>query len=244
MYTRAIKTEIDPANWRSKVNAPDPAEASVAHRPVPPLLRKLTSPWADRVIAILAAAPFAWYMCRLYQGRSSLLTWQLLFLEAEYVLIIVTTVFRRPPKRVTPNPLFWLLAFVATYWGLLILGFVQPGRPLAPYQFSNSLTVLGSVIVAWARISLGRNIGYVPAQREIVSRGAYNYVRHPIYTGIYISYLAAILRLYTPRNAALFVLGCFWFVIKSLVEENFLKTDPQYAAYMHRVRARWIPFLI
>ena len=32
--------------------------------------------------------------------------------------------------------------------------------------------------------------------------------------------------------------------IKSLVEEDFLRADPQYAAYMQRVRARWIPFLV
>jgi len=32
--------------------------------------------------------------------------------------------------------------------------------------------------------------------------------------------------------------------VKSLVEEDFLRTDPEYAAYMRKVRARWIPFLI
>jgi len=29
-----------------------------------------------------------------------------------------------------------------------------------------------------------------------------------------------------------------------MVEENFLRADPQYAAYMQRVRARWIPYLL
>ena len=33
-------------------------------------------------------------------------------------------------------------------------------------------------------------------------------------------------------------LGVFWFIpIKSLVEEDFLRYDPQYAAYMQRVQA-------
>jgi hypothetical protein len=37
----------------------------------------------------------------------------------------------------------------------------------------------------------------------------------------------------------------FWFIpVKSIVEENFLRADPQYAAYMKTVHARWIPFLI
>jgi hypothetical protein len=34
---------------------------------------------------------------------------------AATLLLIVTMVARRPPVRVTPNPLFWLLAFVVTY---------------------------------------------------------------------------------------------------------------------------------
>jgi protein-S-isoprenylcysteine O-methyltransferase Ste14 len=46
-------------------------------------------------------------------------------------------------------------------------------------------------------------------------------------------------------NAFLLGLGAFWFIpVKSLVEEDFLRADPQYAAYMKRVRARWIPFLV
>jgi len=28
------------------------------------------------------------------------------------------------------------------------------------------------------------------------------------------------------------------------VEEDFLRADPQYAAYMKKVRARWIPYVI
>jgi protein-S-isoprenylcysteine O-methyltransferase Ste14 len=39
-------------------------------------------------------------------------------------------------------------------------------------------------------------------------------------------------------------LGILWFLIKSIVEENFLRADPQYAAYLQRVRARWIPFVV
>jgi len=40
-------------------------------------------------------------------------------------------------------------------------------------------------------------------------------------------------------------LRILWFIpIKSLVEESFLRADPQYADYMQQVRARWIPYLI
>jgi protein-S-isoprenylcysteine O-methyltransferase Ste14 len=37
----------------------------------------------------------------------------------------------------------------------------------------------------------------------------------------------------------------FWFIpVKSMVEENFLRADPEYAAYKQKVRTRWIPFVI
>ena len=85
----------------------------------------------------------------------------------------------------------------------------------------------------------------MPAQRQLVSTGAYAYMRHPIYTGGLFFYLAFALRAYTSRNVLLFALGLLWFIpIKSLVEESFLRQDPEYAAYMRKVRARWIPFVV
>ena len=64
-------------------------------------------------------------------------------------------------------------------------------------------------------------------------------------TGILLTSISFALRAYSPLNALLIGLGVFWFIpVKSLVEEDFLRHDPQYAAYMQRVRARWIPYVI
>jgi protein-S-isoprenylcysteine O-methyltransferase Ste14 len=154
-------------------------------------------------------------------------------------------VIRRPPKRVTPNPWYWLLAFVATYWDLLVLSFLQQGHPLVGNWATDVIAMTGLVIVTWARLSLGRNIGFVPAQRELVHTGAYAYMRHPVYTGGLLTTIAFLLRAYSPQNALLMGLRILWFIpIKSLVEESFLRQDPDYAAYMRRVRYRWIPFVV
>jgi len=94
-------------------------------------------------------------------------------------------------------------------------------------------------------MSLGRNIGFVPAQRELVSRGPYSYMRHPVYTGGLLTTFAFLLRAYSPHNALLMGLRILWFIpTKSLVEEDFLRHDSQYAAYMQKVRARWIPYVL
>jgi len=218
------------------------APLAVQHR-LSTFNRVLALPWLDRSIAIIACAPLA------YMAYFRLQHWHLgiplVTMTLGSLLLIATMVVRRPPVRVTPNPFYWLLAFVATYWSLLTLSVMQQGRPLVPSWVTDALAIVGIVITIWARISLGRNIGFVPAQRQLVTTGAYAFVRHPVYTGVLFLIPAIALRAYTPRNLLVFALGLFWFIpVKTLVEENFLRQDPEYATYMTRVRYRWIPFLV
>ena len=207
------------------------------------LIGALSSPALDRTIAAIACVPLV------YLAYYRLQHWHHGFPLAaaafNVLILVVTMVIRRPPKRITPNPWYWLLAFVATYWQLLVLGIMQQGRPLASNAMTDVIATVGILIVIWARLSLGRNIGFVPAQRELVHSGAYAYMRHPVYTGMLLTNAAFLLRAFSPLNALLLGLGAFWFIpVKSLVEEDFLRADPQYAEYMRRVRARWIPFVI
>jgi protein-S-isoprenylcysteine O-methyltransferase Ste14 len=207
------------------------------------LNRVLALPWLDRTIAVIACVPVMYLTYLRFEHWH--LGIPLIGATLQSLLLIGTMVIRRPPVRVTPNPLYWLLAFVATYWPVLTLSFMQQGHPLTATWITDSLSIVGLLITVWARISLGRNIGFVPAQRQLVTTGAYAYMRHPVYTGILFLLPAFLLRAYSPRNAVLLMLGLFWFIpVKSLVEENFLRADPQYAEYMRKVRARWIPFVI
>jgi protein-S-isoprenylcysteine O-methyltransferase Ste14 len=207
------------------------------------LMQKLSEPWVDRTIAAIACIPLiygAYYRIEHFHIGLPVIAAVL-----NTLILVVTMVVRRPPKRITPNPWYWLLAFVASYWLVFIIFFLQKGRPLVADWFTNSLAALSLAIVVWARWSLGRNIGFVPAQRELVHGGAYAFMRHPVYTGILFAHTAFVLRAYSPLNLLLLGMGVLWFIpIKSLVEEDFLRQDPQYSAYMQRVRARWIPFVI
>ena len=207
------------------------------------LMQVLSRPWVDRTIAAVACIPLvygAYYrMLHFHLGLP------LIAAVLNTLILVVTILIRRPPKRITPNPWYWLLAFVASYWLVFIIFFLQRGRPVAANWITDSFAALGLAIVLWARLSLGRNIGFVPAQRELVDTGAYAFMRHPVYTGVLVAQTAFVLRAYSPLNLLLLAMGVLWFIpIKSLVEEDFLRTDPRYAAYMQRVRARWIPFVI
>jgi protein-S-isoprenylcysteine O-methyltransferase Ste14 len=66
-------------------------------------------------------------------------------------------------------------------------------------------------------------------------------VRHPIYLAGSLIFVANMLSAYSPRNLAILALAIFWFALKSVVEESFLRSDPSYADYMQRVRWRWLP---
>lgn len=89
--------------------------------PSPAYLKILGNPWLDRSIAIIASVPFVFFGHRRYrQGGINL---PLVIVWIELAMLILPMVVRRPPKRVTPNPWYWLLTYVETYWLIMpILG--------------------------------------------------------------------------------------------------------------------------
>jgi len=202
-------------------------------------IRSITDPRLDRLVAAVASLPFAYmlYYRLAYEGFDL----PRVAIAINFALLIGTMVVRRPPVRVTPKPLYWATAFVATYWGFMTLGFAERGTPIAPTLVTHGLALASLVVSASARLSLGRNIGFVPAQRELVTSYAYGVVRHPIYTGLFLSLTAFVLRAWSPTNLFLSVVPAVLFVIKSFMEERFLGEDPAYRRYMDRVRFRWIP---
>jgi protein-S-isoprenylcysteine O-methyltransferase Ste14 len=203
--------------------------------------RWLASPWVDRVVAVVAVAPFAHQL--LGAARAGRIGVVELTVVVNYTLLVLAMVFRTPPVRVTRNPFYWALAFVATYWGFLTVLLYEPGTRLAPEWIADAISLLSLTISAYARVSLGRSIGFVPAERAIVKTGAYAFVRHPIYSGLFLSLFGLQLSASSWRNLALDTIAIGLFVVKTLVEERFLAESPDYATYMRAVRWRWFPGL-
>ena len=110
------------------------------------------------------------------------------------------------------------------------------------------LCVVGLAFALWARVTLGRNWSGVVTLKEgheLVQRGPYRLVRHPIYTGMLIMFLAtALLRSHLAGFiGVLLIFASFW--IKLGREEGLmLQQFPEgYAAYQQRVK-RIIPFVL
>lgn len=199
----------------------------------------ISRPWVDKGLAAVVSVPAFWVAYNCYQAGLMDLPRALFFAQAS--LFVLTMLVRRNPVRISANPWFWLVASINSYYNLLTAGLLRGGVQAAPAAFINGLAILGMWVSIFARLSLGRNIGLVPAQREIVTRGMYRYVRHPIYSAYFLSALGWSLSCLSLVNVLVIGLGCAMFVVKTLMEESFLSEDPDYAAYMKKVRWRWFP---
>jgi protein-S-isoprenylcysteine O-methyltransferase Ste14 len=111
-----------------------------------------------------------------------------------------------------------------------------------------ALSLCGLGVCLWARITIGQNWSgdvTLKESHELIQRGPYRFVRHPIYTGILMIFLgSALFRGYLGGLVALGILfGSFWIKLR-MEEELMLKQFPnEYPAYMQRVK-RLIPFII
>jgi protein-S-isoprenylcysteine O-methyltransferase Ste14 len=199
----------------------------------------LARPWVDKTIAAIAIAPFVYVLHEQLTAEAVRIPEIVLMIHV--AAVIATMLVRTPPARVTGNVLFWLLAFLATYWGFLTIGIYESGIQLAPTWLVYGLDLASLVVLLWARFSLGRSIGFVPAERSIVTTGAYAFVRHPIYTGFFLSIVALELASFTWRNLLLDAAWVALFIVKTFVEERFLSENPRYVEYMQSVRWRWMP---
>ncbi|HKW87975.1 MAG TPA: methyltransferase [Candidatus Acidoferrales bacterium] len=199
----------------------------------------LVIPWVDKTVAILATIPFVVELYRRWVVGH--VNFPRAVLGLQLLVIIIVMVLRTAPVRVTPNPWFWLLAFVTTYATLGFSAYAEPGVTLISPNVGNGVAVVSVIIIVYSLLSLGRNIGFIPAQRKVVTRGAYRIVRHPIYTGTFISLVAFVLRAFSALNLTMATVLIALLMLRGVVEERFLREDAGYATYLQEVRWRWFP---
>ena len=104
----------------------------------------LTTPWVDKTIAVIAVTPNSLELYHRYTDTN--LTFVRGVLGVQWIILITTMVLRRTPVRVTPNPWYWLLAFVATYGLITFYAFAPTGTLLVPSSVPNALAILSASI--------------------------------------------------------------------------------------------------
>jgi protein-S-isoprenylcysteine O-methyltransferase Ste14 len=107
-------------------------------------------------------------------------------------------------------------------------------------SLGGGLLLVGLLVLIWGIGSLGRSLtpGTEPLpDGELVTSGAYNHVRHPIYTGLVLALAGYTLTWSNWTLALLFgFLALKYFQAKAAVEEDWLtERFPGYKSYMRRV---------
>jgi protein-S-isoprenylcysteine O-methyltransferase Ste14 len=151
----------------------------------------------------------------------------------------------------------------AGYWLLLVIGYflVLKSNTLPPpfdwlivphtnlsVWIGAFLCISGLIFAIWARVILGSNWSGVVTLKEgheLIERGPYRVVRHPIYTGILAMFTGTAIAMgcFGGFIGLLLVSVSFWLKLKR-EEDLMLKHFPEkYAVYQRRVK-RIIPFLV
>src|SRR6478736_8052287 len=144
------------------------------------------------------------------------------------------------------------------YWVLLVIAcFLQLYGRRLPYPLNLDivspvattawaaavLCVIGLAFALWARVTLGRNWSgtvTLKEEHELVERGPYRFVRHPIYTGILTMFFATALAQghLSGFLGTLLMFASFWIKLRD-EEKLMLQQFPErYADY--RLRAKRI----
>jgi protein-S-isoprenylcysteine O-methyltransferase Ste14 len=110
-----------------------------------------------------------------------------------------------------------------------------------------ALCVLGIALMIWARVYLGRNWGTAMTLKEnpeLITKGPYALVRHPIYSGMVVALLGSVLAGGTLWFN-LFFIGCIGFAYFSANKEEKILTQQfpnEYPAYKKRTKML-VPFV-
>lgn len=164
----------------------------------------------------------------------------ILFSEA---LVMAFMVCRRITQDVSTRPFDWLVALAGTAAPLLVRPASQGTHALVPQAIIVGLWLFGMLFSIWGKLTLRRSFGLAAANRGVVQGGPYVFVRHPIYSGYIVIYIASLLGNPLAWNAVLYAFTLTLIVIRVLVEERVLKADPAYQSFTGKVRYRLAPGL-
>jgi protein-S-isoprenylcysteine O-methyltransferase Ste14 len=163
----------------------------------------------------------------------------------------------KPPARVEPvgSRLLHVVPLIIAFYLLWTptIRFSFLGDSFLPHTvwtfwIGAALTAAGLVVAVLARRTLGANwsgIVTVKADHELITRGPYAIVRHPIYTGLLLAFIGSAIARGEWRGvlAVALALASLWRKLR--FEERWMREQfgETYEAYSRRVRAL-VPFVL
>jgi protein-S-isoprenylcysteine O-methyltransferase Ste14 len=156
-------------------------------------------------------------------------------------LMGVLALIRLPPRTATITP----LTLFATGVSIFIPALMRPEEP------SHGLLAFAAVVVELigvalgqvSRLYLGRRFALLPANRGVVTRGPFRFVRHPIYAGWLVLSIGYVMAFPSVRNGLIVIAALPFILWRIIQEETLLAADPDFRDYLARTRWRLIPGL-
>ena len=161
---------------------------------------------------------------------------------ASEALVVLFVLIRRDSLNVTGRAGDWLLAFAATA-GPLLARASSGGHALIPQGSGVMILLLGFAMQVWAKLTLRRSFGIVPANRGVKASGPYRFVRHPMYLGYVTVHVGFLLLSPGVWNLAIYSLSFAIQIARIAAEERLLDRDPAYATFRAHTRFRLVPGL-
>lgn len=136
----------------------------------------------------------------------------------------------------------WVVVQAALLALFLLVPTVGPDwkNPAAFRFFGWVLIAIGIVLLTWSALNFGRSFTPFPRpvpQGQLVTTGAYRFVRHPIYFAVLICCLGFALATTSSLRLMLTLALFVFFDLKARREERWLQEQyPGYASYKRRVK--------
>ncbi len=144
------------------------------------------------------------------------------------------------------------LGFVVAVLLIVRIGGAQLNRPIVPHTIpvgilADVIIAIGLSVAIWARIVLGGNWSSrvtLKEGHELIQRGPYRIIRHPIYSGLLLMVLGTVILAGRVVDFMALLLSFLGVWMKLRQEEKLLTEHlPGYAEYMTRTKAL-IPFVL
>ncbi len=172
-------------------------------------------------------------------GTDVVLRYLSTLLELAFYAVMIWCYLRRRPAVATSGSRTAHVAAVTATWLPFVLPLLHGAAPGPGRQaLSDVLLVVGTAWAVWSLQVLGRNVSVLAQARDVVDRGPYHWVRHPLYAGEIVSTLGVAVAMNSVAAVALWVVFCGLQAYRaSREEEVLLQTLPAYRSYRSRTAA-------
>jgi protein-S-isoprenylcysteine O-methyltransferase Ste14 len=133
----------------------------------------------------------------------------------------------------------WVLAQTVLTVLLVVLVFLPPYWPRELAFVGVPLAAVGAIGFVWAARTMGKSLTPYPRPREsgeLVLKGPYRFVRHPIYLAGFLFFLGVGLSSSLPATLGALALGTLWWRKAAVEEAHLLARFPEYEDYRERVK--------